>query len=177
MPLEPGWEVSKDRVKDYDYFRVRYFEPLESPILTTPMKKAAKTLGMKQYGDGFAVLTDKKFYFRRRHSAGMAALEIINMLRLDNLATFDNPEWEDRIPLQQIVDIAYKGNGKYILRWMQVDKQGTPKVDKKGNYKTNEAEFQVLKNKGEEKSKHLERREQFGPFLQGAIKKLKEKSV
>jgi len=170
MPIEPGWEVSKDWVKDYDYFRVRYFEPLESPILTTPMKKAAKTMGMKQYGDGFAVLTDKKFYFRRRASVGRAALEIINM------TLFDNPEWEDRIPLQQIVNIAYRGSGKYILRWMQVDKQGTPKVDKNGNYKTNEAEFQVLQNKGEEKSKCLERREQFGSFLQGTIKKLKEKS-
>jgi len=79
IPIEPGWEVSKDRVKDYDYFRVKHLEPLESPILTTPMKKTAKKMGMKRYGDGFAVLTDKKFYFRNKASVATTVLEITTL--------------------------------------------------------------------------------------------------
>ena len=170
MPIEPGWEISKDRMKDYNYFRARHFDPLESPILTTTMKKVARVGIAKQYGEGFAVLTDKKFYFRKEASPGKAALEVIY------ITPIDNPEWEDKIPLQQIVGIAYLGSGKYFLRWMKVDKQGTPKVDKHGNYKTNEAEFHVVRNKGEVKFKCLERREQFGYFLQEAINSLKGKS-
>ena len=169
MPLEPGWEISKDLMNEYKYFREKFFDPLEAPILATRMKKTAKDmLGFNTYGDGVAFVTDKKFYFRRQSSAALGILSAVSMTPIDN------PDFEDRIPLQQIVRIGYLGSGKYQISWMKVDKNGNPKLDKKGNYQTKEAKFDILKNKGEESFKCYERMEQFGYFLQAAIEKLKE---
>jgi hypothetical protein len=160
MPIEPGWEISKDRIKDYNFFRARRFEPFESPILTTKMKRSKS-------GEGFAVLTDKKLYYRKKSSAAVEALSIFGSASTN--------DWEDKIPLQHIVRIEYQERGKYLLHWLKVDKHGNPKVDKRGNYKTYKAAFRVVQNKDEEEFKYLERREQFGYFLQKAIDQLKEK--
>jgi hypothetical protein len=110
---------------------------------------------MKRSGEsrGFAVLTEKKLYFR---------------------TTRGYPH-EDRIPLHQISNIENEGTGRYLINWVKLDKHGNPRADKLGNYKEHRARFQLLKNKLEAQFNYFERREQFGYFLRKAIKNLQGK--
>jgi hypothetical protein len=163
MSIIPGWCVTKDRMKDFLHFRARRFGPFETPILTTVMKRSKS-------GKGFAVLTNKHFFYRRRASAALDALSTFSTATADT-------GWEDFIPLEHIVNMDYQGKGLYLLKWLKVNRHGEPKRNRHGDYKTQHAKFRVLKNKGEEQFKYLERREQFGYFLQKAIDEYKEQKI
>ena len=114
------------------------------------------------------MLTDQNFYFRWKEPAALEALSIFSTASVSDV--------EDKIPLYLISGIENQMRGIYVISWLKVDKHGNPKVNKRGEYKTYHFKYRLLKNKGEDKFKFLERREQFGYFLLKAIKNLKTKT-
>lgn len=177
LPIEPGWEVSKDREPLYNKIKLN-LQDEEDLILTTKMKRS-------RWGQGFTVLTNKNLWWVKytskfesfinvtydlTHVGGISSGQRRDKLhRLDRFVPGTNRKM---FSLYNIVGFENKGKGKYVIYWLKFDRKGNPKIDKKGNYKTKKVVYRVLKSKNEEEFKYVERREQFGHFLRKAIDNL-----
>lgn len=142
----------------------------------------------KWLSKGLVVLTNKHLWWLVHTSKFAAGLTIVGGIAslfstttapanpVDKIHGFDCivPGTNQYIfSLQNIERFIHKGKGKFIIYWIKFDKKkGIPKLDKKGNVKTMKEAYVVAINKGENKFKYIERRVQFGYFLQKALENL-----
>jgi hypothetical protein len=136
MPIMSGWEVSSDRVEKYE--KMMSQDAIGDPIITSKCK-LNKDLG-------FLVASNNGFAWRIQ--AGMRT----------SMYSMGKSKW---IRWHDVDRIDLKKEGVILVYIKVRDKDGTLKIDGKGNPKLKKWQFVANQNKNEDKGHFAQRRAAF----------------
>ncbi|MFX1481463.1 MAG: hypothetical protein ACFFCI_25570 [Promethearchaeota archaeon] len=132
-----GWEVSPDRVEKFE--KMMGQDDVGDPIITSKCRLSKE--------DGFLVVSDNGFAWR-----------ITVTYMRGSMMSMGKSKW---VRWHDVNNIVEKKPGVLIL-WVVVrQKDGSPKIDKKGNPKLKKWLLILQKNKGEEKPHFRQRQADF----------------
>ena len=136
MPIMSGWEVSPDRVEKYE--KMLGSDPVGDPIITSKCKLDKE--------NGFIVASNTGFAWRIQTGFGTSYMSMGKSKWI---------RWHD----VDRIDLKKEG---FILTYIKVrQKDGTLKIDGKGNPKLKKWTLKCHPNKNEDKGHYAQRRSAF----------------
>ena len=136
MPIMEGWEVSPDRIEKYE--KILSSDDIGDPIITSKCKLDRE--------NGFIVASNKGFAWRIQMGYGTSMM---------SMGKSKWVRWHD-------VDRITEKKVGILLMYLKVrTKDGTLKIDGKGNPKLKKWVLKCHPNKGEDKGHYAQRRADF----------------
>lgn len=137
MPIMEGWEVSPDRVEKYE--KMMGQDNVGDPIITSKCRLSKE--------NGFLVVSDNGFAWRIH----------VTYMR-GSMYSMGKSKW---VRWHDVYNLVEKKPGVLVV-WVVVrQKDGSPKLDKKGNPKAKKWLLILQQNKGEEKPHFRQRQADF----------------
>lgn len=140
MTIKEGWEVSSDRIKQFDRLLI-----ITGDAIVTSKCKLSNDLG-------FLVASERGLAWMV-HISGRTAF------KMDRTNTWNWWAWS------AITDITEENSGQILFNSKLYDKTGHPKMDKEGNQKLKRSRLTLLPNKNEEEEHFRQRQRDFANIV------------